>query len=78
MAANEVGNRFQNLVLEDEANYQAAISAIFRAPFDAELYALYPSSNFAAQEFEPSYFRQIRADSPNLAVYSLDIPYEND
>jgi para-nitrobenzyl esterase len=50
MAANEVGNRFQNLVLEDEANYQAAISAIFRAPFDAELYALYPSSNFASRE----------------------------
>jgi para-nitrobenzyl esterase len=50
MAANEVGNRFQNLVLEDEENYRTAIAAIFRPPFDAELYALYPSSNYASRE----------------------------
>jgi len=59
MAANEIGNRFQNLVLDDEASYQAQISSIFNAPFDADLYALYPSANFASRE---EAFRTLFAD----------------
>ena len=59
MAANEIGSRFQNLVLVDEASYQAQISAIFRAPFDTDLYALYPSANFASRE---EAFRTLFAD----------------
>ncbi len=59
MAANEIGSRYENLVLNDEASYQAQISTLFSAPLDTELYALYPSANFASRE---EAFRTLFAD----------------
>jgi carboxylesterase type B len=46
MAHNELGSRFQNLSIPDDATYQIVLSNIFSSPLDTALYTLYPSANY--------------------------------
>jgi carboxylesterase type B len=46
MAENEVGTRFDNLSMPDDAAYRARIEAVFTDPLDDDLYALYPSDDY--------------------------------
>lgn len=46
MASNEIGARFDNLNIPDDATYQAVLSNIFVSPIDSALYTLYPSANY--------------------------------
>jgi para-nitrobenzyl esterase len=46
MASNEIGSRFNNLSIPDDATYQTVLSNIFVSPFDNALYTLYPSANY--------------------------------
>lgn len=46
MANNEVGNRFDNVDIPDDATYQAVLTSTFPDPVDDILYALYPSANY--------------------------------
>jgi len=46
MAGNEVGTRFDNISMPDDAAYRARIEAVFPDPLDDDLYALYPSADY--------------------------------
>jgi para-nitrobenzyl esterase len=46
MTSNEIGSRFQNLSIPDDAAYQTTLSNIFGSPIDDALYTLYPSANY--------------------------------
>jgi len=46
MASNEVGGRFDNLDIPDDATYQTVLTNIFIEPIADVLYTLYPSANY--------------------------------
>ena len=46
MAENEIGSRFDNLNIPDDATYQTVLSNIFGSPIDNVLFTLYPSANY--------------------------------
>lgn len=48
MAANEVGSRFDNVPIPDDAAYRALLESTFTDPLDDDLYALYPSASYAS------------------------------
>lgn len=54
LAENEIGNQFDSLVLPDDASYRNHLASIFPDPTDDELYALYPTADYASpkQAFE--------------------------
>lgn len=48
MADNEVGNRFDNLVIEDDAAYRTLLANRYTDPLDDLIYAIYPTANYAS------------------------------
>ena len=47
VTANEVGDQFAGLDLPDDASYRSHLATLFSDPLDDDLYALYPTANYA-------------------------------